>query len=95
MPHYFTADTHFGDDPVRRFFGRPFPSAPAMDAAMIAGAAHVLPDDDLWILGDFAACETEAGRQTAQAAFAALPGRKHLIRGNHDPDWLVETLHWA
>ncbi len=95
MAHYFTADTHFGDDPVRRFFGRPFPSAPAMDAAMIAGAAHVLPDDDLWILGDFAACETEAGRQTAQAAFAALPGRKHLIRGNHDPDWLVETLPWA
>lgn len=95
MAHYFTADTHFGDDPIRRFFGRPFGSAGEMDAEMIIRAAHLLPDDDLWVLGDFAACQTDTGRQVARSAFAALPGRKHLIRGNHDPDWLIETLPWA
>lgn len=95
MAHFFTADPHFGDDGLRRFFARPFASTRAMDAAMIARAAAVGAQDDLWILGDFAACETEAGRDAARAAFAALPGRKHLVRGNHDPDWLVEALPWA
>lgn len=95
MAHFFTADTHFVDDPVRRFFDRPFASVEAMDAAMIARAGVVGPDDDLWIIGDFAACETEAGRMAARASFAALPGRKHLVRGNHDPDWLVQTLPWS
>ncbi|WJS84397.1 hypothetical protein [Paracoccus sp. TOH] len=95
MAHFFTADTHFADDPVRWFFGRPFASSEAMDAAMIARAGVVGAEDDLWIVGDFAACETEAGRMAAPAAFAALPGRKHLVRGNHDPDWLVRTLPWA
>lgn len=95
MTHFFTADTHFTDDPVRRFFGRPFASVEAMDAAMITRAGIVGADDDLWIIGDFAACETEAGRRAAQAAFGALPGRKHLVRGNHDPDWLAQALPWA
>gem|GEM_PF-4297260 len=95
MTHFFTADTHFTDDPVRRFFRRPFASVEAMDAAMITRAGIVGADDDLWIIGDFAACETEAGRRAAQAAFGALPGRKHLVRGNHDPDWLAQALPWA
>lgn len=94
MAHYFTADTHFGDDPVRRVFARPFPSVADMDAAIVTRAGAVGPDDDLWILGDFAAVETEAGRQAARAAFSALPGRKHLIRGNHDLPWTVEQLRW-
>lgn len=95
MAHFFTADCHFADDAIRRFFDRPFAGTEAMDAAMIAGAAVVGPDDDLWIIGDFAACETEEGRAAARAAFEALPGRKHLVRGNHDPDWLVKALPWA
>lgn len=95
MALFFTADTHFSDDPVRQFFSRPFTSVTKMNAAMIERAAIVGEDDDLWIIGDFAACETDAGREAARAAFLALPGRKHLVRGNHDPDWLVQTLPWA
>ena len=34
MAHWYSADTHFGDDGIRAFFGRPFASAAAMDAAM-------------------------------------------------------------
>ena len=95
MAHFFTADTHFSDDSVRRFFSRPFASVEKMDAAMVERAAIVGAEDDLWIVGDFAACETDRGREAAQAAFWALSGRKHLVRGNHDPDWLVQTLPWA
>ena len=94
MAHFFTADTHFADDPVRRFFGRPFPSVAAMDAEIIVRAGVVGCDDDLWIIGDFAACESDSGKQAASAAFTALPGRKHLVRGNHDPDWLIRALPW-
>lgn len=95
MAHFFTADTHFSDNSVRRFFSRPFASVEKMDAAMVERAAIVGAEDDLWIVGDFAACETDRGREAAQAAFWALSGRKHLVRGNHDPDWLVQTLPWA
>lgn len=95
MAHFFTADPHFGDDAIRNFFSRPFASTTAMDAAIIARAAVVGAGDDFWIIGDFADCQTEAGRAAATAAFAALPGRKHLVRGNHDTDWLTGALGWA
>lgn len=95
MAHHFTADPHFGDDGIRRFFARPFASTRAMDAAIIERASVVAANDDLWIIGDFADCDTEAGQQAARAAFTALPGRKHLVRGNHDSDWLTAALPWA
>lgn len=94
MAHYFTADTHFGDDNVRRFFGRPFRSADDMDVAMLASTRCIGAADDYWHLGDFAACDSDAERANAKRMFDAIPGRKHLIRGNHDTDWLA-GLAWA
>lgn len=94
MAHYFTADTHFGDDNIRQFFGRPFLSAADMDTAMLAGTAFIGADDDYWHLGDFAACDSDAERANAKRMFDAIPGRKHLIRGNHDSDWTAD-LPWA
>lgn len=90
MAHYFTADTHFGDDNVRQFFRRPFRSAADMDAAMLANTARIGADDDYWHLGDFAACDSDAERANAKRKFDAIPGRKHLIRGNHDADWFAQ-----
>lgn len=96
MAHWYTADTHFHDDAVRRFFRRPFGSTMAMDAAMIDRAqARVGSGDDLWILGDFASCGDAAGRDAMIATFDRLPGRKHLVQGNHDPDWLTGAVAWA
>lgn len=86
--HYFIADTHFGDGGARRFWNRPFASTDQMDAAMLA-ALQVEDDADLWILGDFAASEA-----AARHAFERIPGRKHLVRGNHD-DAAVLGLGWA
>ena len=80
MAHWYTADTHFGDSGIRRFFGRPFATVAAMDGAMLRHLAErVMSDDDLWIVGDFAMPEV------ARHIFGAIPGRKHLVRGNHDP----------
>ncbi|TGD60034.1 metallophosphoesterase, partial [Tabrizicola sp. WMC-M-20] len=45
------------------------------------------PDDDLWIVGDFAfAPSDQAGR--LEAMLASIPGRKHLVRGSHDKPWM-------
>lgn len=41
MANFFTAGTHFADDPVRGFFGRPFSPTEAMDEAMI-DRAHIV-----------------------------------------------------
>ena len=76
MAHWYTADTHFHDDGIRRFFRRPFASNAEMDAALIERAnARIGPDDDFWILGDFAFCEDETSRAATIAAFDRLPGR--------------------
>lgn len=95
MPHFFTADMHYGDDGIRRFFGRPFASVVQMDQTMLSRTAGIGEGDDLWIVGDFAAADTPSDCAAAAAVFASLPGRKHLVRGNHDPDWIVTSLPWA
>lgn len=61
---------------------------------MIERFGDLSPSDDLWIVGDFADCRDAARQENACRAFDCLPGRKHLIRGNHDPDW-VRELGWA
>lgn len=96
MAHYFTADTHFGDEAIMRTFDRPFADVAAMDAAMLAGIeARVGPGDDLWIIGDLADCDSPEGRDGIARLFPRIPGRKHLVRGNHDNDWTVRELGWA
>ncbi|MFG6083646.1 hypothetical protein ACEUZ9_005367 [Paracoccus litorisediminis] len=74
MVHYLTADSHFGDDQIRRFFARPFATVQEMDAAMLTACHVITPDDDLWIIGDFACSDTEAQQADAATTFQALLG---------------------
>ena len=76
---YFIADTHFGDDALRRYENRPFETTEEMDAAMIAGWNKTVDaQDTIYHLGDFGAAgrEAEIVRQ--------LSGRILLVKGNHD-----------
>ncbi|MYM56978.1 metallophosphoesterase [Thalassovita mangrovi] len=95
MSHWFTADPHFGHENVIRFCNRPFSSVEEMDAHILkAYQARVLLDDDLWILGDFTAGKTtNEGREKLRDLFSRIPGRRHLITGNHDRPWIRE-LPW-
>ncbi|MCI8790765.1 MAG: hydrolase [Lachnospiraceae bacterium] len=78
---YFTADLHFHHDKIIRHTGRPFHNADEMDRALIRNwNGRIGHDDDVYILGDF----TMKGAEVACACLSSLPGRKHLIRGNHD-----------
>ncbi|WP_461226126.1 metallophosphoesterase [Lacticaseibacillus suihuaensis] len=88
---YVIADLHFGHAAVIKADRRPFSNVQAMDTAMIANWRRVVyPVDIVYILGDFTL--NDAGY--AQAILAQLPGRKVMIRGNHDRflnDWGVAS----
>lgn len=76
---YFIADTHFGEETIRRYENRPFADADAMNEEIIRKWNEtVTAEDEVYVLGDFGAggCEAEL--------LAMLNGKKYLIKGNHD-----------
>ena len=84
MTRYFTSDTHFGDTRILRSAKRPFRTIAEHDAALIANwQATVMPDDEIWHLGDFA---PGYSAEAVGVLLAQLPGTKHLITGNNDDD---------
>ncbi len=95
MTNWYTADTHFGHENVIPFCGRPFRSAGHMDTVLIENLwSKVGPDDDLWIIGDFAFGPKSKEPEYLNMLFGQLPGaRKHLIIGNHDLEPTLE-LSW-
>ncbi len=95
MANWYTADTHFGHANIIRHCDRPFADAQEMDAAIIRNVRErVKPGDDLWIIGDFAFGAPARSESYCRGVFEQLPGRKHLIVGNHDfkP---TRSLPWA
>lgn len=81
MTTWFTSDHHFYHKNIIRYCARPFAIAEEMDRAMEDNwRALVKPGDTVYHLGDFA-----LGKPwVAAALLQRLPGRKILIRGNHD-----------
>lgn len=96
MAHWYTADTHFGHENVIGFCNRPFKSASHMDGVLLENMWKVVkPEDDLWIIGDFAYGAPAKDPRYLQQIFSQLPGaRKHLIVGNHD-GVLTQAMDWA
>ena len=91
MTVFFTADTHFGDHRTINIQRRPFATVTEMDATLIARwNAVVGRDDEVWHLGDVARRPGDV-----PGLLERLNGRKHLIRGNNDPDATVAAAGWA
>lgn len=81
---YFTADTHFGHENIRRLCNRPFTDVQSMNAAMItAWNKRVTGNDTVYVLGDmfFRCSDTED-------ILRQLKGKMKLIVGNHDDSWM-------
>ncbi|MDE5747531.1 MAG: phosphoesterase [Acetatifactor sp.] len=71
---YFIADTHFGDDRIRRYENRPFDNVQIMDRELIRRWNEtVSPEDTVYVLGDW-----------GNLSPTLLQGTKYLIKGNHD-----------
>lgn len=78
MSVYFTSDLHFGHKNIQKF--RTFISSEEENRNLIKNFwnKHLSKRDDIYVLGD--ACFT----MDTVKDFSSLPGRKFLIRGNHD-----------
>lgn len=102
MSVFYTSDTHLGHRKVAQIrWQQAFPGIELPEKiehvlkwhdSILAQNwdATVTKDDVVWVLGDLALASSKSGIATVLAWFAARPGRKHLIPGNHDP---VHPLH--
>ena len=84
---FVTSDTHFGEDAIRRRFGRDFDDIETMDQCLIDGINEVVrPDDVLLHLGDFIGNLADSRVRTAESVRDRIACRRIiLVRGNHDP----------
>lgn len=92
--NYYTADPHFGHVSIMQFCKRPFSNVNEMDAHILAAYKAIMtPKDDLWIVGDFAFAKIDQSVRI-ESLLATIPGRKHLVRGNHDKYWMTKLSGW-
>lgn len=77
---YFTSDTHFGHNKEFIYKPRGFDSVEEMNECLLDNlVSTLLPDDDLYILGDVMLGDNEFGMK----ALNQLKCRIHIILGNH------------
>jgi calcineurin-like phosphoesterase family protein len=89
-PHFFHASPDKADG-IIRMCNRPFANGREMNDAMAASwRAVVRPDDEIIVVGDFA---HRADPVALRKLFDSLPGRKHLVAGNHDGE-ATKGLGW-
>ncbi|WP_336628424.1 MULTISPECIES: metallophosphoesterase [unclassified Microbacterium] len=86
---FYTSDLHLGHDKVARLRG--FEETHGHDAALaMRWRLTVQPQDTVYVLGDVTGTSATARVEAALDLLRLLPGRKHLIAGNHDP---VHPMH--
>ena len=94
MSTFLYADPHFGHAGILRLCPdtRPFSSVAEMTDVLASSWRSVVKSssDDVIVVGDFA---HRMDPKELQKLFASLPGRKHLIVGNHDGD-ATKALAW-
>lgn len=81
MTIWFTSDPHYYHINIIKYCNRPFFYVEEMNEAMIINWNNLVhPDDEVYILGDFAFCKDTQ----AVNILNRLMGKKYLIEGNHD-----------
>ena len=93
--HLYTADPHFFHQNILKHCARPFRSVAEMNRVILNNyRSTVGPEDDLWILGDVAVVHVDQAGQLTSMLYE-IPGRKHLITGNHDKPWVRGLDIWT
>ena len=92
---FFTADLHLGHANIIKHCDRPFSSVEEMDEHLISEwNSRVRQNDSVYIIGDLIFRNTVSPENYLNR----LRGKKHLILGNHDKDWVKKadmTKHFA
>ena len=89
---YFTADTHFDHGNIIRFCNRPFATVEEMNETLISNwNRKVHANDTVFVMGDMFFRTTDP-----EPILQRLKGKKHLIVGNHDSQWMkkVDMGRW-
>ena len=85
---FFTADLHLGHANIIKHCDRPFSSADEMDEHLVsAWNSRVRPSDSVYIIGDFIFRSIKSPEEYLKR----LNGKKHLILGNHDINWIKKV----
>ena len=80
---WFTSDLHLGHDKEFIWKARGFNSVGEMNETIIKNLQETVGENDyLYILGDLCLCPSEE----AKYWLAQIPGKVHVIVGNHDTD---------
>ena len=86
--NYFTADLHLGHNNIIKHCDRPFESVVEMDEHLITmWNAYVRQNDTVYIIGDMIFRSAVSPGDYLKR----LQGKKHLILGNHDKNWIKKT----
>lgn len=86
---FYTSDLHLGHEKVARLRG--FEHVHGHDAHLCGRWLNVVhPQDTVYVLGDVTGTSATARVEAALDLLTHLPGKKHLITGNHDP---VHPMH--
>ena len=88
---YFTSDLHFGHTNLIKKGSRPqFEKVETMDQTLIKNWNDVVDEnDEVYIVGDFCFLSLFP----AEFYLGVLKGKKHLIIGNHDAEWLKKMKY--
>ncbi|MDD5604278.1 MAG: hydrolase [Eubacteriales bacterium] len=85
---YFTADQHFGHANIIKHCNRPFATVEEMDECLLTQWNNCVGESDtVYILGDL----FFRNAVSADEYLSRLHGKKHLIKGNHDKDWMKKA----
>lgn len=85
---FFTSDLHLGHTNIIKSCSRPFESVEEMDACLISNwNERVTNNDTVYVLGDL----MFRNKIPPEEYLLKLKGKKHLIRGNHDRDWMKKV----
>lgn len=85
---YYTADLHINDERIIDLCGRPFRGLKEMEVHLASNWNSTVTDSDkVIIVGDLA-----CGNPNYLTKYLkTLNGRKNLITGNHDREWLTKN----
>lgn len=90
MSIFFTADTHFYHDNIRRHCNRPWDNLDDMNDALVENWNNkVSRRDEVWVVGDWAMIKNSYDPSVPRMKLyrrlrQRLNGKIHLILGNHD-----------